>query len=640
MKKFLFVLLFAATPTFAFAEATSTATITIRDGTITAFTGTVELATSTTLPVDIAPTNSTTTVTVPANSLLATLIALDATTTDFNITDLAYFSSFNSFLINCIEIPDASTTDCFNWTYAVNGAFPQVGVDHQTLHDADVVYLFFGPPRQTVLSTTTAVIDESFTATAQQYDLQSGSYVGAQGLTIGVGTSNPDFSFTELATSTSGANGEAIFTLNTTGAFAVGIQEDFYFPTASITVTDAPATTTETTPEPPPVQSSGGGGGGSISHYQLNIPAALAYLASKQHADGSFDAPFLTDWASLAFAAQDPGVAKTSLQNYLVSAPLALSSVTDYERHATALLALGINPYSGTSVDYITPIVNAFDGTQIGDVSLDNDDIFALFPLLHAGYNTSDSLIQKTVTFILSRQETSGAWDASVDITAAAIQALTEVDSLLEVSAAIERAKAYLHSQQNPDGGWGNSFSTSWALQAIAALNESPTNWAPSGYNPNDYLAGLQQSDGGIEPTTETSQTRVWATEYAIPASLGKTWASLLQSFPMPVSGSVSDSSDAPAVSTDVATSTPLVATSTPATATSTAPALSITQSTTTVSTTPSRVIKPKIKTLSKTPASTTPQLAAVVSAPASGFFNHLWDTIASFFSFIIKLLL
>lgn len=535
MKKiFLIAFLFVTTPfSFAYADATSTVTITIRDGSTTVFSGIVELAASTTLPVNVTPTNSTASVSVAADSLLITLLTLDVTTTDFDITDLAYFSSFDSFIINCIAISTASTNNCFNWTYAVNGTFPQVGVDHQTLQDGDVVYLFFGPPRQTVLSTTTAIRGEPFTAIAQTYDLQSGSYIGAPNLTIGVGTSNQDFSFTELATSTSEVNGEAIFTLNATGTFAVGIQEDFYFPTASITITDAPATTTETTPEPSPVQSSGGGGSG-ISHAQLNIANALSYLASAQHADGSFDSPFLSDWTAIAFASVDASPAKASLRNYMLTAAPALSSVTDYERHAMALLALGINPYSGTPVDYIAPIINAFDGTQIGDTSLDSDDIFALFPLLAAGYGTSDALTQKITMFVLSRQGQNGSWDESVDMTSAAVQALSLVQSLPNVSSALTQAKSYLHSQQQNNGGFGNSFSTSWALQAITELGESSSSWVSGGYFGTDYLVALQQSDGGIEPVSSGMQIRIWATAYAIPALLGETWSTLLQSFARP----------------------------------------------------------------------------------------------------------
>lgn len=400
----------------------------------------------------------------------------------------------------------------------------------------------------------------------------------------------------------------------------------------TITIGTLVSTTTTTTSPPP---SGGGGGSSSISHAQLNVSNALAYLASNQHGDGSFDAPFLSDWAALAFAATDSGATKTKLHDYMLNATQTFSSVTDYERHALALEALGINPYSGTSVDSITPIVNAFDGTQIGDASLDNDDIFALFPLLAAGYGTSDTIIVKTTAFILSRQAADGSWDESVDVTAAAIQAIESLSSFPGVSTALAKAETYLHSQQQSNGGFGNSFATSWALQAISALNESPSSWAPNSLTPQDYLAGLQQSDGGVEPASSSVQTRVWATEYAIPAALGRTWPSLLQSFAKPAKPSVSGGEGAQALAAlPNATTTPLlVSTSTTLVATST---LAITSTTTSVR---PRVAKSKPKILlpmtirtNSLPILADTQTAAVANAPIGNFFSRLWNALVTFF--------
>ena len=355
---------------------------------------------------------------------------------------------------------------------------------------------------------------------------------------------------------------------------------------------------------PPPAQPSGGGGsGGGIPNSQLNVTNALAYLASKQNEDGSFGSPFLSDWVAIAFAAADPGDAKVKLFEHMrITAP-TLSAVTDYERHAMALLALGIDPYSGTSVDYISPIVQAFDGKQIGDASLNNDDIFALFPLLHAGYRASDTIIQKTTEFILSRQGQNGSWDGSADMTAAAIQALAQVRMLPDVALSLIRAEGYLRGERPND----NSFSTSWVRQAISALSWTPSGWTPNSFTKDDPLAELQQSDGGVEPESSDTQTRVWATAYAIPAALGKSWPMLLQSFPK-----------------SVTTSTSSVIQITPDTEIAT----------TTATTTPPAQIAHNTNPKTKTPvvtATTTPQLASVASAPKTGLL-HLWSVIASFF--------
>ena len=387
-----------------------------------------------------------------------------------------------------------------------------------------------------------------------------------------------------------------------------------------------------------PEQNSGSGGGGGDSDETFDVSAALAYLAGQQQSDGSFGSLFLSDWAALALASADEGPARAALRNYFLTTAPALESVTDYERHAMALLALGVNPYDGAN--YIQPIVDAFDGVQVGDASLDNDDIFALFPLLHAGYDTSDSLIQKTVASILSAQTETGSWDGSVDMTAAAIQVLVLVDSLPEVSSALARAKEYLHTQQNSDGGFGNSFSTSWALQAIATFDESADDWTSGSLTPQDYLAGLQQNDGGIEPVSSSTQTRVWATEYAIPASLGETWDAILQSFPRPKAPEASGGSGNSRAGEvlGAATSTVAVATSTSAT---------VITATSTPTLAPVAIsIAPAIaKSAMPEKFVVTPSLLTAIAAPPARpaevprFWNRVRDILSSFFSFFTNLL-
>src|SRR3989344_3898732 len=127
--------------------------------------------------------------------------------------------------------------------------------------------------------------------------------------------------------------------------------------------------------------SSSSGGGEYLKGREFNTSTALEFLASKQNADGSYASALLTDWAAIAFGSANDSVcyeacsaARQKLRMYLFSAKPELSSVTDYERHAMALLSLGINPYVEAGTDYIAPIVSAFDGTQVGDATLINDD--------------------------------------------------------------------------------------------------------------------------------------------------------------------------------------------------------------------------------------------------------------------------
>jgi hypothetical protein len=641
-----------ATSTTATATTTSfeTATIALRDTNQLVGPFTVTLAAPDAPSFPLAATGATTTHDIPARSVLAELAVLDAAHAEFDVTDLQFFPSFNSFLVNCILVLAASSTpDCFNWTYAVNGEFPSVGMGETTLEAGDVTVLVFGSQWRIATDKSTVSTGEPFVVTAEKLDPSTGAYVPATGETVAAVQFDANFNAVLFATSTVDGTGHGSLSIQNGGVYSVGIAASGFFPNSSVTVS-TPATPTNQ----PTVTASGANSsvGDSTPHPQLNIPSALQYLGSVQKEDGSFDSMLLSDWAAIAFSAADPGQAKEKLRGYLLASTGTLSSVTDYERHGMALEALGINPYSGTSANYITPIVSAFDGIQIGDIHLDNDDIFALFPLLAAGYSVGDDLIQKTVAFILSAQDGSGAWDSSVDMTASAIQALTQVRSLPNVSAAISRAENYLHSQQQASGGFENSFSTSWALQAISALGEPLGGWKPGSNTPGDYLASLQQADGGIEPTTVSAQTRIWATEYTVPATLGKAWPVLLQQFAKPSLGPGTSAMPSLETPPPVATSTPIIATSTPV-ATSTVPVVLAGTSTppvslvatSTASAPPSLSIKkakkvsrvPKVvaKTEKKIepslPAPVQTQMAAAASASSSNFFRGLWRSVVMF---------
>lgn len=570
---------------FSISPQPNTIILTIRNGGSTAFTGTINLPDPGAPDVVVAPTTGDG-VSVPARSLLSVLTTLDATSDAFDITDLSYSESFASFLINCIATPPSAAPSCYNWTTAINGVYPQVGVDDQLLADGDVAYLFFGPSHQTSLSTSSVISGESFTATAEQYDLTSGTYVSLTGVTLGVGTANPDFSFTELATSTVDAGGQAVFTITATSTYSVGIKEDFYFPAATVTIIDAPVVDPEPESDPTPAPTPTGGGSSGIflppTHAKLDVARAVTFLVSKQKADGSFGSSLYTDWAVIALAATGETTGASARVLHLTTVHPSLTLATDYIRHAMALMSAGINPYSGTSVNYIQKIVATFDGTQIGEAAIVNDDIFALFPLLKAGHTTDESMIQKIVAFIVSKQRSNGSWENSIDVTAAAVQALTLTPLLPQVGSTINVAKAYLKNSQQVGGGYGTSFSTSWTMQAIAALGENTNSWLKNDKSPEDSLASLQQADGGVEPISAAESTRIWATSYAIPAALHKPWAAILQSFPKPVvstniaSGGSSASAPATATSTAItATSTVVIASTTPiATSTNPSPAL------------------------------------------------------------------
>lgn len=269
--------------------------------------------------------------------------------------------------------------------------------------------------------------------------------------------------------------------------------------------------------------STGGGDAGSVVRPADAAGAARAFLLSHQGTDGSFSNTLLTDWAAIALSSTS-GSTK-ALKEFLTSMPVPRANATDLERRSMALTALGIDPYL-----VVEGLMREFDGAQIGNPALINDDIFGIIALTHAGYSSRDAVIMRTVETLLARQAADGSFE-STDLTAAAIQALARARSLPGVADALARARTALIARQQQDGCFGNSSATSWSIMAIISLGESSDAWrTASGNTPRSCLTLLQSPDGGFDESADADM-RAWATAYALPALQDKDWHSLLHSF-------------------------------------------------------------------------------------------------------------
>lgn len=442
---------------------------------------------------------------INAKSVLNVLSSVDSASNDFSISNLQYFSSFSSFYVKCIEIPAKSTTACDNWQYVVDGTYPSVGMDSYVLSGNENIWIYFGDIRKAFAQQGSFKTDNPFIFSAEQYQYEINGWAPVTGYTIGIKKGS-----TVVATQAVDSQGKATFTVTEPGDYTAGIVQDFYFPSTAFYVdlfVPSLGPTGSAAPPPPPAE--------PVVEKVFNVEAAVDFLTALQKEDGSLsDSSSLNDWAAIALTGNG------RLITYLASDPNPGDLLTDYERRAMVLMAQGINPYSGTATNYITKILEGFDGTQFGSKDLANDDMFAVIPLLKAGYTIQDAEIEKAIAFILSWQQSNGSW-SDVDNTAAAIQALVGAKDKLEVQSALDRAKLYLISQKKEDGTFGNAYSTSWALQALKVLGE---NVSSAG------LATFQAGDGGLLEN-DSLNNRIWATAYAIPAALGKPWGDILQSF-------------------------------------------------------------------------------------------------------------
>lgn len=267
----------------------------------------------------------------------------------------------------------------------------------------------------------------------------------------------------------------------------------------------------------------------------FDMGKALDFLSSEQKENGSFPGELYTDWTAIGLASLEENQKVNSiirLVKYFSENKISGALLTDYERHAMALMSLGLNPYDSAGENYIKKISDSFDGRQFGDPDKDNDDIFALIALSGAGYGKNEDMMKKDANFVISKQESDGSWDGSPDMTGAGIEALSSFLDDENAKSAMEKAKKYLSDKQNDDGGFGNVSSTAWAMEGIMAQDGKPGGWTKNGKSPIDYLASMQGENG--EMKSDSIEGRIWQTAYAIKALSGKTWLQTMQKFEKP----------------------------------------------------------------------------------------------------------
>ncbi len=282
-----------------------------------------------------------------------------------------------------------------------------------------------------------------------------------------------------------------------------------------------------------------------LSSSDTEIASALDYLRNNQAIQGDIGGFATSAWVTMAIAAaeEDPHDWKVgsnpSIVDYLEAhaGEANLSKATDVERMILAVVAADENPTNFGGVDFVAALGEFYDGTQIGDASLLNDDFWGVMALISAGESPSTEIVANSVSFIENNQNDDGGWswgvgqDSDVDDTACAVMVLIAAGES-SGSNAITNGLNYIKSQQADDGGflsWGatNADTDSWAIDAIVAAGQDPTStdWTKNGNTPVDDLLTFQQSDGSFywqsgAPGMSVPKT----TAYAIQALLGKSY--------------------------------------------------------------------------------------------------------------------
>ena len=252
---------------------------------------------------------------------------------------------------------------------------------------------------------------------------------------------------------------------------------------------------------------------------------SVAYLKSKT----------LSPWSIMALSAAGESPSLDSLTNVFAEKAI------DLETPILAITSAGEDPRSFGSTDLISALRAFYDGTQLGESGIVNDDIFGLLALISSGESMDDPVLTGIKNFILSNQNDDGGFsfaisgDSDTNTTAAAIMAL-RASGMAPSESPITEAVAYLKASQNDDGGfpydpnssWGtdsDASSDAWVLMAIIALGEDPLSWQKGGETPRAHLETLKQENGMYLYQTggaEDSFTPV-TTSYALLALFGKT---------------------------------------------------------------------------------------------------------------------
>ncbi len=275
------------------------------------------------------------------------------------------------------------------------------------------------------------------------------------------------------------------------------------------------------------------------------INSGLNFLKSKQDSTGKITQGYSnpSQWAAITLTANgiDINTVKNpnaSLNDFLLSDhPGNGATATDWENRILAIVATNNNPTDFDGINYLQNLEGFYNNSQLGETYLLNDDIFGLLALVASGSMANQQIKQDTLNFIITHQAANGgfSWspdttcqfcDPSADMTAAALQALQAAkDNGLtnpNLDSAINNAKNYLLSNQNPDGGFGyfgfsDADSTSWVIMAFNILGIGSTESS----NAKDWLITNQQPDGGF-PSYNGSDTTT--TSHALIAISGKSW--------------------------------------------------------------------------------------------------------------------
>ncbi len=279
--------------------------------------------------------------------------------------------------------------------------------------------------------------------------------------------------------------------------------------------------------------------GSAAAYVTLEQAAQAADLGAGWFQDNQQESGELgSDWGMTALAAAginaadvstsliDPSAQDFYLGDWRLSGPGGAGA--DAERGILAGVAGGIQVSRlSSSADaersnLVARLAELFDGTQIGEPGLLNDDIFGVLALHQAGAPTV--LLQSLVDQLRTEQHADGGWSwnaspsapSDTDMTGSVVAAFCAA-GVTPSDPNLERALDLLHSLQDPATGgfiappesFGiglNTDTTAWVLSGLIQCGIDPqgSEWTTSsGKTALDYLVSMQEPDGHFAWTEE-----------------------------------------------------------------------------------------------------------------------------------------
>ncbi len=276
------------------------------------------------------------------------------------------------------------------------------------------------------------------------------------------------------------------------------------------------------------------------------LAQALDYLAAHQDpVGGGFSADVgtqagYTAWGALAVAAAGEDTAlwrrgRVSLRAAVLR-PLVSPTLSDLERTAVAVAAVGADPRHAGGRNLVREVLRA--QRPDGSIGVDpSTTAWGILALTAGGLGPGSTSTRSARAALERAQRSDGGWSLTDQepksgpiTTSTVIQALVAAGHDPRTSFALRRARAFLLTAQNRDGGFSpvvggtsTALTTAWAAMAVRALGERPSKapWNRGG-GPMRFLARLQMPDGGVRNAASSQEASVWATSELALAFSGK----------------------------------------------------------------------------------------------------------------------